>query len=307
MYDALNRRSRFKRIPSGRKIRLQERDFEVFRWLYRYRFLSSDELAVAVQPTNKKKFIERLGHLYHDGGYIDRPPQQWNSCNARYSSTVYELAARGRDTLYELDEELHRAVPFAGFGKKDILQFAHAREIVEVLLNIEIGAKKSGNRRFVSQDEILAKASERLGKTISRVVLAAGDTATVPDAFFAQEYINGEKKTYRFYALELERTNPLRRSKLDKSSFRKKHVSYSQIIMQQTYKQSLGIPNLIVIIACNDEKKLRAMIRMAEDHLEPKLRAHFLFRPLPALGGGFVKVGEEWPKHFDTAVGVRGE
>ena len=30
--------------------------------------------------------IERLGHLYHEGGYVDRPAQQWQAFNARYSS-----------------------------------------------------------------------------------------------------------------------------------------------------------------------------------------------------------------------------
>ena len=70
---AASRRSRFRRTSKGKRIELTERDLQILRWLYRYRFLSTPQLIVAVQPRSHKRFIERLGDLFHETGLIDRP------------------------------------------------------------------------------------------------------------------------------------------------------------------------------------------------------------------------------------------
>ena len=85
------RRSRMSRKRTGKRIRLTERDLEVFRLLTRYRFLRSTHLHALAGGRSDKRFVERLGDLYHEGGYIDRPKQQWQAINARYMPAVYEL------------------------------------------------------------------------------------------------------------------------------------------------------------------------------------------------------------------------
>ncbi len=80
--DALNRRSRFCRQPTGKRIVLSKRDIEIFRLLWRYRYLRSDRIVRALNPGSPKRLIERLGDLYHETHHLTRPPQQWKRAKA---------------------------------------------------------------------------------------------------------------------------------------------------------------------------------------------------------------------------------
>lgn len=77
MFDSLNRRSRFKRQPSGKKLTINQRDLDILALLYRYRYLTSHDLIAHIQPKSEKRFTERLGKIFHDSGLVDRPTEQW--------------------------------------------------------------------------------------------------------------------------------------------------------------------------------------------------------------------------------------
>jgi len=89
-----------RRIPTGQRVELQPRDIEIFKLLNRYRYLRSTYIHAFVGG-DKTKLIERLGKLYHEGGYLDRPTQQWESLSARHQPAVYEITRKARDVLRE--------------------------------------------------------------------------------------------------------------------------------------------------------------------------------------------------------------
>lgn len=92
---------------------LTERDTEILRWLYRYRFLRATQLLTLVRPRSEKRFIERLGDLFHETGLVARPEAQWRRFDARYQPIIYELSGKGLDYLTGQGELPHRAVTFA--------------------------------------------------------------------------------------------------------------------------------------------------------------------------------------------------
>src|ERR1700737_637418 len=102
-FDALERRLRYHRKRTGKRITLSPRDREIFTLLYRYRYLRSTFIHAFVGG-NEKRLIERLGDLFHEG-YLNRPPQQWQAFNARYTPAVYELDVLGDAALRIRGEE----------------------------------------------------------------------------------------------------------------------------------------------------------------------------------------------------------
>jgi len=66
MIDTLNRRSRYKRQPSGRNIQLTKRDFDILTLMYRYRYLTSQDLIAYFKPKSPKRFTERLSKLFRN-------------------------------------------------------------------------------------------------------------------------------------------------------------------------------------------------------------------------------------------------
>jgi hypothetical protein len=80
--ESCQRRSRFRRQPTGKKLWTSPRDIEIFRLLRRYRYLPSNFIGAFVGG-NPIRLKQRLGDLYHEG-YLDRPPQQWQTLKARY-------------------------------------------------------------------------------------------------------------------------------------------------------------------------------------------------------------------------------
>src|ERR1700733_2948535 len=89
--ETSKRRSRMRRINSGKRVELTERDIELFKLLNRSHCLGSSFLYAFLRGRSETRFKERLGPLYHDGGYINRPVQQWQFANCRYMPVIYEL------------------------------------------------------------------------------------------------------------------------------------------------------------------------------------------------------------------------
>ena len=97
--QAHKRRSRMRRVSVGKRIELTDRDIELFKLLNRYRYLRSNFLYAFLGGNSETRFKERLGHLYHDGQYINRPPQQWQFANCRHMPLIYELDDKGEQVL----------------------------------------------------------------------------------------------------------------------------------------------------------------------------------------------------------------
>ena len=85
-----------KRTSTGKRIELTERDLAIFALLERYRYLRSTFIHAFAGGASETRFKERLGDLYHEGGYLDRPKAQWQFADARYMPVVYEATDKAR-------------------------------------------------------------------------------------------------------------------------------------------------------------------------------------------------------------------
>lgn len=215
------------RKPTGKRIELTQRDLQIFHFLTRYRFLRSIQLHALVGGKSQKRFVERLGDLYHEGGYIDRPNQQWQAVNARYMPVVYELGAAGRTVLARdyVARDGGATAPSWNGGRPG-RHFQHEMMICDILSSIEIGVSEDPRIRFISWPEILANpkmpestrhAAKPLAARVPVTYTPPGsrksfrtDRPLLPDAIFGLEYSVRSAKRYRFFALEADRNSTLR-------------------------------------------------------------------------------------------------
>lgn len=259
MHDTLNRRLRTKRSPSGKNIKITNRDLEVLRLLYRYRILSSKDIAAHLNPKSTKRFTERLGQLYHDGGFVDRPTEQWNLPKAQYAPIVYSLTTKGKQFL-EAEHQLPlKAVVYPANSLGGVRQqFQHSLQISQAICRAELETVSTPHQRFVPIDEIRNRQMAK-GKSFKlefpvTIPMSKDNphsvyrTTVKPDGLYGVEYTETGKKLYRFFAVEIERTSPKRRGSLKLSSTLKKKLAYEVAIKSGSYKEALGVSNLTPII-----------------------------------------------------------
>ena len=238
---------------------LGQRDLEILQWLYRYRYLRQTHLQTLLQPASPKRFTERLGDLFHETGLINRPVIQPTLFDARSSPMLYEIVPSGIDCLAAHDALPHRAVTFSRRSSRSYSpQFLHTMMIIETLLAIENATINTPGQRFVSVDEILARAPHSTRNARNplaipvtlepnarhRIIRKRRETMLIPDALYGIEYdVDGDMR-YRFWALECERTSPAWRSRADASSTALKRAAYDALIASRNYHSHWGIPNL---------------------------------------------------------------
>lgn len=293
------RRSRMRRISSGKRIELTERDIELFKLLNRYHFLRSNFLYAFLGGNSETRFKERLGHLYHDGRYINRPEQQWQFANSRYMPVIYELDDRGEQVLRERGL-IHCDSPLLKRGRTGAYrQFAHQLMICDCMASMELGVRQDRGLRFISWQEIVAKAPESTRKldnpfaipvSISHAFPRTGavqraDIKIVPDGLFGLEYTRDGSKAYRFFALEADRnTQPVTRSDLQQTSYLRKILAYRQLSAQGIHKSYLGLPNLFVLTVTTNEPHMTSIMSLVKElAIEGKSKL-FLFKTMSSLG-----------------------
>jgi DNA-binding transcriptional MerR regulator len=249
--DRLGRRDRFTRTPTGKRLSLNERDLDILHWLYRYRYLRQDQLVHILAPRSPKRLIERLGDLFHETGFINRPQLQAPLFDARATPMLYEVSTKGIRYLESLGALPHRAVTFSKRSRRSFSpQFLHTMMIIETLLGIELETRTEANRRLVPVDEILAKAPTETAASRNPLAIdvrhQGKSTKIIPDGLYGIEYEQSGIKGYRFWALECERTSPQNRSTRKHSSTAKKKELYAALLQDQIFKERWGIPNLDV-------------------------------------------------------------
>lgn len=259
MHDSLNRRSRLKRQPSGKRLIIKQRDLEILALLYRYRYLNSKDLISHLKPKSEKRFIERLGQLFHDGSLIDRPKEQWERAGAAYAHIVYALSSRGKKLLKERNYLPEQAVVFPehtnGGARK---QFLHSLKISQAICKVEVDTLQEPNQRFVCLDEIrkhqLSKGKHFQLEFPVTIPISKDNpntayrTTVQPDGLYGIEYSESGKKLYRFFAVEVELSSPAKRTNLRNSSTLKKQLAYNATLKSGTYKEAIGVPNLFLKI-----------------------------------------------------------
>ena len=180
-------------------------------------------------------------------------------------------------------------------------QFAHQLMICECLASIELGIRQHSGLRFISWQEIIAKAPERTrisgepirdsGHDIAHAfgggMRSARRSERCRTGCFGLEYVRDGQRLYRFFALEADRnTVPIKRSNVRQSSYLRKVLAYRQIVAQDIQKTLPGeCQNLIVLTVTNNERHMRNIMAMVEELAVDGKSSLFLFRTIEWSGG----------------------
>jgi hypothetical protein len=247
-----------KRTGAGKRLALTPRDIEIFRSLASYRYLRSTYLHAFAGGASETRLKERLGDLFHEG-FIDRPARQWEFAAARHAPAVYEIGAGAERILAGQHCEDAHARTFLGSAAHR--QFAHSLLICECLASIELATRTRSDLRFIPWGEILARAPERTRASAIPFRVPVAEGAVIPDGIFGLEYRTGNRKAYRFFALELDRgTMPIVRTNERQTSLVGKLTAYRTAIARGAHRAHLGIPNLLVLTVTTDAPRLRAAL-----------------------------------------------
>lgn len=262
---------------------------KIFRLLTRYRYLRSTYIHAFVGGASQTRFKERLGDLFHEG-FIDRPAQQWEFANCRHMPVVYETGPGAQRILRERGVESPEPVTFlSGMAHR---QFLHSLMICEILASLELGIRARSGLRFITWPQILARAPEhtRASAAPFRIAVPTGGYL-VPDGLFGIEYAIGEKKSYRFFALEADRgTMPVVRTHAKGTSILGKIAAYRTIITHRAHKAHLGLPNLLILTVTTWEARIADIMEQlggqtgdSEAFLFKSVDASSLATPAPQL------------------------
>ncbi len=279
------RRSRMHRESRGKCLVLTERDLAIFRALGQYRYLRSTYLHAFAGGASENRFKERLGDLFHEG-FIDRPNEQWEFAGRLNAPVVYQLGRRGREGLRMREEATDDRRVILTRGPQR--QFAHALMTCDVVASFELSARASSSVSFVPVSAILKKAPRRSVEDRHPLMLGpVNGNSVIPDALFALRYESGERPSYRFIALEVDRgTMPVTRSHRGQTSVTAKLDAYEKLICAQAHKRELGIPNLLVLLLTTSESRKGRIIMAASSKLRdtrPFLFGQFIGLP-PSRG-----------------------
>lgn len=257
-----NRRLRYTRRSTGKRVEPTERDLAWFRALQRHGPLPSSFLLAFTRHLCRSttRALERLGDLYHEGNtphggpYLNRPAQQWSALS-KFQRAVYELTPAAEQALEERGPSATRSRDGSGL-------YQHRLMVACITASIELATQPDASLRFIAQDEILARspcktvavpctvtyANPRTGK---RQIL---EKPLVPDAMFGLEYATDAGPRYRFFMVEADRNHePVIRADLRETSYLRKVLQYREVIGRGVYREHLGMkaPMLLLTVTTN--------------------------------------------------------
>jgi hypothetical protein len=258
--DKLGRRNRLKPHSTGKRIRLTDRDLLWMQKIHEHGPLATGELLAFSESggQNAGRAKNRLTDLFnednteHEKSYLTRPPQQFQTIDARYNELIYGLTAAGELALKEADlwsDWVHKA---GG-------PFWHQREVAKVTAGVEIDGLNHSDQNYIQGWKVLERAQTKLRYPITFKDPGTGKTLTrdlIPDQLYGIEYLTNDGPRYRFYVVEVERgTNP-KTSQQDRKSVERMKAMYDVYIGQGKYKEHLGLRAPLVLFVISADQPL---------------------------------------------------
>ena len=234
------RRSRFRQLPK-RKIVLNKRDYEIFKYLQRHRFLTSkhiiDLLDLLPHKYSPQTTRWRLRELY-DGDYLSRPkerrPHNYNE------ALPFGLGPKGVAVLVRvLGFPPQKLEWILAVRKGKALNIRHALLLSDIMVALECAAHRTGNTRIVPAHEIIRAAPERTQKRANphewrvQVPNVEKRVAVCPDKIFALHFRDQRKDPDKLFFLEADTGSmPVTRRGLDTTSYYRKLLAYYETWVQ---------------------------------------------------------------------------
>lgn len=266
----MERRKRHNRSrEAGRQpYRITDNDLEIFRVLARYRYLRASFIYELLPHRSRQGLSRSLRRLF-DHGYVNKPREQRRGYNDIYCPDIYELDTKGEQVLLDNQAKPHEITRlYRQKTDAPVKNFGHSMMICDVMASIEIGLKDTGYK-LITWQEIVARAEVEnpmklpcsIRYTFPDNHIESLDTFIVPDGLFGIERPDGK---FSFFAVEVEKFNPIEPTNLKRASFLKKVLAYRNIQSRNVYKDQLKIPNMRVLIVAPTETRMNHMIELTE-------------------------------------------
>lgn len=209
-----------------------------------------------------QKLISRL----YDWGYLDHFKDQEDSFSNRLRHIIYGNTLKARQALTAAGKEscfVDRNDPF-------VHRFMGAC----VGASIELRCKAKG-LTYISRNEVLAKKGNPL-----RIPLPSfGDKSYLePDDLFGIQYPD---RSFRRFAVEIDRGNEPHEGKERHSSIDKKLDYYADVIANRRYHEVWGIPGMMVLIVTTSKARIQNIIETIKKRNDPSLSKRFLLKAYP--------------------------
>lgn len=265
-----DRAPRFERAPDQvGGLRLQERDAEIIRLVYEYRFLNSAQIQALVEGSDQN-LLRRLQKLYHHG-YLDRPPSQGLYPKPGLEKMVYGLGDRGADLLAERYGMDRGQVRWREKNRE-----AGDRYLRHTLMVSDFRTCLTLALRQRDDAELLFWKREKQAQLSDEVTYRGPEGGkrripVVPDSFFGIEDPGGKM----YFFLEADRSTMTNRR------FLKKMRGYWKWWQQGGHREKYGIEAFRVLTVTKSEARkenLRETTRQADDRQDGSLMFWFTAR-----------------------------
>lgn len=267
-YDALGRRRRLQPSSTGKRLTLQERDWRWLQVLHEHGPLPSSFLLAFARGygVSEKRARERLTDLFnedntvHGGAYLARPPQQFQTIDSRYNQLVYVLGAAGERALKQ--EGLWRPANGTTGGP-----WWHQLMVSCITASIRLAAEETRDLAYISQADMLERAEAELSCPV--VINEPGTKRKLrkelkPDALFGLAYNSAGSTSFRFFAVEADRsTEPYTSANFNRKSALRNYLQYREYVGGGLYKDHLNLTApLLVLNVCNDPERAAGMQKL---------------------------------------------
>jgi hypothetical protein len=264
--------------PSRGKLKLTERDHELLKLLYRFRYLPSNDIH-AWLGGNYDWTRKRLDQLYDEPYcFLGRPPQQRENANANYTHLIYELDTPGATVLRDLG--------MPKWEKVYHTNFIHELMVNRVMFSMHLGMRDA-SAKLISKQTILNDRPSHLPYTLN--VKVKGQSKEVTGTIEADGEPFGIDYGGRyFFAPGIEAdcgTEPLEPKDYERSSIKKKFCAYLDIIEKGTHRKEWDVPTLYFPFFFPTLSRMESAMELLKDVTSktPALRRHFLFKVFPTL------------------------
>jgi hypothetical protein len=162
--------------------------------------------------------------------------------------------------------------------------------VAAITASIELSTLRTPGLRYIFQDEILARVERPLSFPVT--IHHGGKAATkrlIPDGLFGLEYTEGDKRYYRFFLVEADRsTEPGTASTLDRKSYTRTILEYREFLGKGLYKEALGLSaGLLSLHVTTSELRLRNLLELTEQLSGSGGNNYMLYRAAPEFGRHF--------------------
>ncbi|MDP2705489.1 MAG: replication-relaxation family protein [bacterium] len=259
------RTPRFNRSAKTQHIRVTPRDLHIIHHVFRYRLLSSKQIATLTEGSHQN-LLRRLKLLYNNR-YLDRPISQLDYYRAGGSHPmIYALGNRGADLIQAKFGIPRTEIDWTAKNRSvKRLFIQHTLSVSEILVRLKSRCRDS-DVEFLEKEKALrnlagtSPAHKKLGWNVSvpfnKDVFSIG---VIPDYLFGLRPQNGTDTVYFF--LEVDRgTMPVMRKNLNQTSFYRKLLAYHETWRQELHTSLFGLKRFRVLVVVNSKERLSHLI-----------------------------------------------